>query len=129
MRQELRRRLVWFAVSTAAVSLIPIVSTHPAGAVAVKVVQQVIEGRKQTPAPELKHALVSPVLVKADPAQARVYHDGVTVYGARVDQPTAAASDCDCNWWDRGPLRRGMRGVGRGVKATFCFLTRPLRRG
>lgn len=124
--QPLRKKLLWWVVSTAAISTIPALGT-PAGKAAVAAVFGIVERRL-----EGKPQLRAPQMLRADPAAAEVYDDGVVLHGAHVRCPqnatVASCRDRGGGWWDRGPVRRGVRGVGRGVRAAFCFLTRPFRR-
>lgn len=132
MSQELRRKVLWLVVSSAALAAVPAISTHPAGAAAVKGLQWWISHRQEQNKPVIPfRADVAPVTA------AQVYDDGIRFTGASVNCPRNAHCecaggcqwpDCDCGWWDRGPVRRGVRRVGRAIAAVGRFLLPPYRR-
>jgi len=108
--QALRHKLLVFVITTAGVSFIPVLAT-PAGQIAVNALVNVAETRID------KRLHPTPDVIKNDIVPTK-YDNGVVVHrGCVADQAKG-------DWWCRGPIRRGLRGVGVGIKHVFCFVFR-----
>lgn len=107
MRALLTKKLLWFVLYSAAVTALPALATTPAAKLVLPLLKSETAAVEARPACVDGRCPLTPATSSSTPAA-----------------PISASSCCNNAarpWWQRGPLRRGVRAVA-------CFISRPWRR-